>query len=408
MKNSSTVRPLHLLVMLACLSLASQVFAYSTHRQSSPSYREVKFEIMPTATFFGVLNSSTPIVTGTLLVPVQTLTLRSRQSGGDHGGHGDDTTGGDDTTNGGGGHGGDSTDDNGGGNHGDGNGDSTNTDGGGHHGDDSTGTGTDSTDDHGHHGGGDTTNHGGDGHHGDDSTGHDRNDTLECGGHGHHDGHGGTDDSLEVEDSSSRSMFNGGHQSIVIKTSGSKTFVTFNFTNDMTTPVAVTGLALTSGTNFSIASAMPTAAHPINLPAGAKIAVKVAFIATDAKSHTDQLQIVTTGSTTPSVVSLEGINTNPAASVSNILPTGVSVSMTPNPMSSILKINVNGARNASVAIYDMLGKQIFTQQIGSNFQWNGYSNDNVQLANGTFIARLSGESTEGKAFVISQKIMLQR
>ncbi len=384
MKHTNTTRSLQMLVMLACLSLASYVSASNAHRNVSPTSRAVNFELYQTVNFFGALNTSTPIFSGTLLVKVEPTVLFSRQSGGDNGGghENDDSTGGDDSTHDGGGH--DSTD-NDGGNHG----------GGGH----------DSTDNDGGHHGGDTTDIGGnDG----DSTGHDSNDTLECDGHGHHGDNGGKNDSLDVEDSSSRSMFNGGHQSIVIKTSRQKTFITFNFTNNLTTNVAIKGFALTSGTNFSIASAIPTAAHPINLAAGAKVAIKVAFNANDTKAHTDQLQIFSNANATASIISLQGINTAGVASVTSTLPAGVSVSMTPNPMYSILKINIAGARNATVAIYDMLGKQIFTQQINADFQWNGNSNDGIQMPNGTFIARLSGESTEGAAFVVSQKVMLQR
>ncbi len=385
MRHISTTRTIHVLAIVACLSFTSVASATSTHRYPSPTYRAVNIELLPTVSFFGTLNTSTPIFLGTLFVPIQTPTLLSRQSGGDHdgGGNDDDTTGDNDTINGGGGHGdNDSTD---------------NDNGGGHHGNDSTDVDDDSTGNDGHHGGDST-----------DGNGHDSNDTLECGGHGHHDGTG-DNDSVEVSDTSNHSMFKGGRQSIVIKTSSQKTFVTFKFTNDLTTKVAVTHFALTNGTNFSIASAMPTVAKPINVAAGASISVKVSFSAQDAMRHTDQLQISSSGSTTPSVISLEGIKINATASVStNVLPAGVSVTMSPNPMSSILKINVNGARNTAVAIYDMLGKQIFTQNINADFQWNGYSNDNMLLANGTFIARLSGESTEGKTFVISQKIMLQR
>ncbi len=380
-----TTPTIYILAIVACLSFTTVASATNTHRYPSPTYRAVNIELLPTVSFFGALNTSIPIFSGTLFVPIQTPTLLSRQSGGDHD-NDNDTTSDNDTINGGGGHG-----DN----------DSTDTDnGGGHHGNDSTDVDDDSTGHHDNNGGGDSTDIG-------DNNGDDSNDTLECGGHGHHDGNG-DNDSLEVNDTSSRSMFKGGHQSIVIKTSGSKTFVTFKFTNDLATKIDITHLALANGINFSIVSAMPTVAKPIKLAAGASILVKIAFSAPDAIRHTDQLQINSTGSTTQTVVSLEGIKINPTSSVSTTIPAGVSVSMTPNPMSSILKINVSGARNTAVAIYDMMGKQIFSQNINADFQWNGYSNDGMQLANGTFIARLSGESTEGKAFVISQKIILQR
>ena len=234
--------------------------------------------------------------------------------------------------------------------------------------------------------------------------GHDGNDTVECGHHGHAD----NDDSTNVNDTAQHALFNGGHQSIVIKSHGHTANVTFLFTNNLATNVTITGMSLTTGKNFTITGGAPTLMKPAKLAPGASISLKVAFNAMDYVVHTDQLQVTSNSAQTPTTIALQGILLA-AASVSNTLPSGVSITLLPNPMTSRLKVDLSGVSNASAAIYDMTGKEVLSTSISSNeWIWNGTANDGSSLLSGTYLVRLSGTSTDGASFVSTQKIILAR
>src|SRR5205085_7699235 len=103
------------------------------------------------------------------------------------------------------------------------------------------------------------------GDHHDESDG---NDTIECGGH-----HADNDDSTNVDDTTAHNLFNGGHQSIVIRSHNHQANISFQFVNNLTTKVTISGISLASGKNFTILSGAPSAMHPASIPAGAKISV---------------------------------------------------------------------------------------------------------------------------------------
>jgi flagellar hook assembly protein FlgD len=378
---------LRILVLVLGISFAAQVSARSYHRYAVKEYSSVKITSAPIADLsaFGMNMPANSSLSGILLVeksPSTNLVLPTiLRDGGDD--NGDDTSG-DNDTNGDGDH-----------HH--------------HHGDGDTTNVGDTTHD-GDHGGGDDSSHSGDNDSSDfgdhDSSGHhDGNDTIDCGHHGHGDN---DNDTTTTDDTSGHSFFGGGAQSITFRTHGKNANVNLQFVNNLTTKVTITNLALASGTNFAIVSGAPSVMHPATLAPGARLTLTVKYTATDMNTHSDAL-VVSSNSTAPlNTISLHGQQI-PAASVSNTLPAGVTISMTPNPMSSHLKISLVGTSTAQVAIYDVNGKQLVSTNVtSSEWLWDGTSSSGTAVLSGTYFVRLTGESTDGIAFNTMLKIVLQR
>ncbi len=389
MKRATLHSTLRIVAIMLGITIASHASAKYFHDPAvSSDLRIVKVVYTPASdlSVFGTFNNSGSGFLGILRIPSSPITTLTLCDGGDHGrdGGGDDSTGGGDTT---GGLGGDTT----------------------HH---CGGFGGDTT----HHCGGlggDTTFFGGDTTHcggfGGDTTGGgdhnglgDDNDTVDC---GHH--HAGND-TTNVNDTSTHTLFGGGRQSIVVKSHGQQATVTFTFKNNLTSSVTISNTALASGRNFTIVSGAPTRYKPAKLAAGASISLTIAFNAADNSVHTDQLVIQSNSAQTLNSITIQGQQVA-AASVANSLPAGVTITAAPNPMTTSLKVAIAGVNSASVIIYDMTGKQILSSPVTSTeWVWNGNASDGTMLLSGSYMVRLSGVSADGSPFSSTQKIILAR
>jgi hypothetical protein len=379
MKKTLLHRGIFVSLVLLGLSFATQVSA-RTFSSGNSGYRMVNIN------GFGVSG----VLIAPAFAPASPILRDGGDDDGDHGPGGPrDTNDNDDTL-----RGGDTTHHRGGGPDNDGDGDTTRLGGG-----DTTGGGC-----HGH--GGDTTGLG-DTTIFNDSTffghrGHDDDDTVECGGHHH-------GDTTVVTDTNTHILFGGSNpQSIVVKSQGSQANVSIVFTNNLTTSVKITNMALTSGRYFTITSGAPTTKSPVTLKAGASITLKVSFNAADQTLHSDQIVVTSNSTLSANTISLKG-QVAAAASVSTSLPAGVTITSYPNPVTSYLKVDLTGVNSAAAVIYDMQGKQVLAQSLSSNeWIWNGTAADGSALPAGTYIVRISGASTEGAAYVSTQKIVLAR
>ncbi|MDP4219925.1 MAG: T9SS type A sorting domain-containing protein [Bacteroidota bacterium] len=454
MKTSILRGTIRLFAVALCLSLAGQASARHQSHSDASTYRLVKIDYTPISglSSFGISNVGSSTFMGILRIPITPLAgipLLDGGHDGDHGKNHKDSSGGH--------HGKDSTDgdhgrDSSGGHH-DGGKDTTAN----HHDGDNDTTGNrhssdnDSTGDH--HGQGDTTmnHHDGDndttGHHGsgdndstgdhhgqsdttahhdgdNDTTGHHRGGDNDSTGdvHGHHDGdstdvgdidtvenHGHADnDSTDVTDTTDHILFGSGTQRVFVRSHSGQTAISFRFTNNSTVPVTISGASFTIGTNFLLQGNVPTAVNPVTLSSGASMKIQIVFRSADHAVHNDQLIIRSSSAQTSSTISLQGIQLA-AAKVSGNLPSGVSITAMPNPMTSLLKVTASGVRNVSVVIYDMLGKSVLSADINSaEWIWNGSASDGSMLLSGTYLVRISGISSEGEPFVTTQKIILQR
>ncbi len=373
MKKSTIHLALRILAIVLGITVASQASARYFHNPAaSVQYKLVKIETPAMGlSVFGTFNTAGSEI-GMLRIPMMPSALTTKSGLFDGGHDGEDTTDDNDTTDNGGSHDGDTTDIGGG------------------HGHDGNGGDTTDVDD---------TTGGGD-HHG--NSDNDGNDTVEC------PHHHGDDDTTAVNDTNDHNLFNGGRQSIVMKSHGNGANVLLQFTNNLTTSVTVTNMALTTGKYFTIVSGAPTVHNPAKLAPGQSISMKVAFKATDYALHTDQLQVTSNSSQALSTITLSGVQVA-AASVSNNIPAGVTITALPNPMTSRLKVDLTGVNSAAVVIYDISGKTVLSTSItSSEWVWNGTATDGSLLVAGTYIVRITGLSTEGAPFVTTQKIILAR
>lgn len=363
---------LSFLVILLGLSAAFTVPADAHHRYAVKEYKSLKIEATPFADLsaFGMNMPASASFSGILLVPKTAplgLVPLLRDGGDDDG---DDTS--DDDTVGDGDH---------------------------HHDGDTVGD-----DDHDGDHDGDTSDVGDDG-------GDDDNDTIDVGDGDHGDDHDGADDdndTTDANDTGDHAFFGGSAQSITFRTHTKYSNVSMQFKNNLSASVKITNVALASGMNFAIVSGAPTQMHPATLAPGARLMLTIRYTATDKNVHSDNLVVSSNSSTALNTISLHG-QQMPASRVSGELPQGVTIGVTPNPMSSYLKVSLDGARNARVEIFDVSGKQVVSANVSlTQWLWDGMSTSGTTMLSGTYFVRLWGESTNGVPFTASRKIVLQR
>lgn len=378
------------------VSFVSNASARS-NRYVATEYQKVTITYNDASIFVKYLPDAS-VFSAELLVPVHYSHVLSMNAAMYDGG-GDDSTGNGDTTDHDGDHGGNDSTDYDGGHDSTGFGDHDSTDFGGH---DSTGFGDhDSTD----FGGLDSSGFGGR----DSSDGdHSSNDTIDCGHHYGNDStyHHGDDDSTGTNDTTTRTFFGSGSQSIVIKTGSKNAFVTFRFVNNSTNRITISKLMLLSGTSFSITSGAPV--KPMTLTPGATLPLTVCYTPNGHSGQSDQLLIMSNSTVAQNTIIFHGVNA-PTASVSAALPAGVSVSVAPNPMASQLTVAVGGSRSTNISIYDLSGKLIRAASVNStSWTWDGTASDGTQMINGTYFVRISLVSEDGTPFIQTEKIILNK
>jgi hypothetical protein len=98
----------------------------------------------------------------------------------------------------------------------------------------------------------------------------------------------------------------------------------------------------------------------------------------------------------------ELVGTVAASGVANTLPSDVSITITPNPATDFVNIISSGVRTAEIGIYDLLGKEIASSKT-TNWKW-----DASNIATGSYIVRVTGESIGGDPFILSRRIIISR
>ena len=163
----------------------------------------------------------------------------------------------------------------------------------------------------------------------------------------------------------------------------------------------VNNIYLDDATYFTIASTDPSPT-PFVLHPGDRLTTVITYIATDQLVHHAHLMIDADHQLQSTSFDLQGVQLA-AASVSNSLPQGVTISLSPNPAKDYLTVGLTEVKTADIQITDLLGKTITTAKANASWKW-----DASDLANGTYIVRISGESTRGEAFTIAKKIVMNK
>lgn len=209
----------------------------------------------------------------------------------------------------------------------------------------------------------------------------------------HHD-HGNNVDSVI------RPLFPDENRTLAIAGNGNHTSVTFYFENNLNVDVTVNNVYLEDGTYFTISSTTPSPV-PFVLQPGARLTVVVTYIATDNHIHHDHLKIDASHQIQSISFDLQGVQLAPA-SVSNDLPEGVTISISPNPSKDVVKINMEGVRSSAIELVDLLGRTIATGNADRNWVW-----DTTSLTAGTYIVKIEGESVSGEKFILSKMVVIE-
>jgi hypothetical protein len=175
---------------------------------------------------------------------------------------------------------------------------------------------------------------------------------------------------------------------------------TFYFTNDVKVDATVTDISVDSTQYFSITfnpSPTPFVLHP-----GQNVTIIVTFIATDHHVHHAHLTITANHNLKDPTFELEGL-TLASAGVAQTLPADVAVSLSPNPASNYVTVDMDGVRSADIQVYDLLGQSVTSAKATGEWKWNA-----ANVADGTYIVRIAGMSTSGEQFVTSKRVIIAR
>jgi hypothetical protein len=77
--------------------------------------------------------------------------------------------------------------------------------------------------------------------------------------------------------------------------------------------------------------------------------------------------------------------------------------LSPNPATHYVEATLSGLRSATITVFDMLGRTMATATANSSWRWDASS-----TAPGSYIIRVEGEASDGRAFVSSRKVVIDR
>jgi hypothetical protein len=178
---------------------------------------------------------------------------------------------------------------------------------------------------------------------------------------------------------------------------------TFYFRNNANKTARVTDVYLAhNDAHFSITGMTPNST-PVTLTTGQTMGVEITFTSDTNGFYHDSLVVITEDGAKATYFDLEAVRTNGAAAAVGPqvkLGESASLSLSPNPMSNMVDIHVDGVQQQRVEIYDMLGNRIA--------EVKGTTWSSAGLANGSYIVRASGIDGTGKSFVISKRLVVQQ
>ncbi|MEP7235892.1 MAG: T9SS type A sorting domain-containing protein, partial [Ignavibacteriota bacterium] len=183
-----------------------------------------------------------------------------------------------------------------------------------------------------------------------------------------------------------------------------KTSKDFIFYNNSPNKVKVISVSVKDGTHFAIVS--PTTSDlPITLAPNEQMKVTISFDANMNGYYNDELDISTENGFATHSFSLQAVRTNgiPAGVASHVAITP-QITLSPNPSRGEVMISIADANIRSIAIYDMLGNLISSQNGSSNWKWDGTAENGELSYAGTYFVRAEGISASGDHFVTTSKL----
>jgi hypothetical protein len=182
----------------------------------------------------------------------------------------------------------------------------------------------------------------------------------------------------------------------------------FRFQNNLTVPVTILSAEVSDSGHFTITSTDP-AGLPVVIEPNEMFTVDVLFAASDTGYYSDDLVIVTDHAFTSQVFHLKALRVSqlPVAVTQPKVVTGF-LHITPNPA-------LNGSVQLSapfgtkkITIYNALGDLIAQTENTPEWNWAALSNSGTPVSSGVYFVRAEGLSNNGKPFVISKRLVIEK
>lgn len=210
--------------------------------------------------------------------------------------------------------------------------------------------------------------------------------------------------SVASTDSTALQLFPAQSELLAMKTTKAVTIDTFWFVNNSGGEVHVTGASLTQGTYFHILGEVPHAL-PDTLTASQKLGVIIRLDGDTLGFYHDSLYITASNALQSMPIDLEAmvLGLEGAGVARAEEPTSVNLWLSPNPATGPVAIGVEGARHASIEIFDLLGSRVVSLPDALNTTWNAASSEGH-----AYIVRATGTDATGQPFTLSKRLMLTR
>jgi hypothetical protein len=190
-------------------------------------------------------------------------------------------------------------------------------------------------------------------------------------------------------------------RTLAIESNGPNGSVEFTFTNNLTVDATVNKVYLVDGTNFTINSVTPVVT-PFTVHPGENFSARIQYNATDKLVHYDKFMVDVNHQLMTTTFDLQGINVGTvAAAIASTLPTGVSLTVSPNPSHGKITFALKGIRTSKIELLDLLGKPLAKGTTDSEWMW-----DASGVAPGSYFARINGETGDGTHFDASRVIKI--
>ena len=198
-------------------------------------------------------------------------------------------------------------------------------------------------------------------------------------------------------DSSWIALYNDQERTLTFSGDTGRRSVTYRFYNDQPDSVTILSVSLAQGSLFEITAIEPTLPIFKLAPYGL-MDVTVMFTGSPG-SYSDTLVIVTETSVVALHFPIAAVISG--SSVGRLLPSEVAISLSPNPSTGIVRVQVHGGKARSIEVLDLLGATINTLTTQED-SWDG-----SQVPAGVYFLRVSGLRDDGQPFVSMQRVVIE-
>lgn len=205
-------------------------------------------------------------------------------------------------------------------------------------------------------------------------------------------------------------LFGGGKKQDVVNIINAAVSSThaIEFTNNLNTPVQITGASLQKSDNFELKK-VGGSQMPMTLQPGASITLEIEFYRPANTIYHDQLTIH--GSHEQLGSSFPVYGAAPGATDVDATPTrsaALDFTMSPNPSFGQMLVATRDDVPATIEIFDAAGRLIATQTGTSKWMWDGTTASGTRATPGTYFVKVTAHAAHGTHVPTIQKAIILR